>query len=280
MNNWLVRKYRASCLGLHGVCGSTPATRFNSLVALATSVLVLGIVSRAHATIINTNNAAAISAFQTGATIETFDSGLTGLVITSYVPVNVPAGSQFSSRNINDPNVPFFHSGGGSFNNPPSNLGTPVGVFNPEGGIANEVSSQNNVIGPLEINTTNAFGGGAFMEVRFVTPVSRFGFQLTHGSVNVFLGDTNNLTPATGDTSVSGTIGNFIGVDRGSGDIGRISIFSTNPNDTFTLDNLTFASATTPPTTSVPEGASALNLVLAGAFLWLARKRLTTRRVA
>jgi hypothetical protein len=243
-------------------------------------MLVLGIVSSAHAIIINTNNAAAISAFQTGATIENFDSGLTGLSITSYAPVNVPAGSQFSSRNINNPSVPFFHSGGGSFNNPPANLGTPVGVFNPEGGIAAEVSSQNNVIGPLEINTTTAFGAGAFMEVRFVTPVSRFGFQVTHGSVNVFLGDTNNLTPVTGDTSVSGTIGNFIGVDRGTADIGRISIFSTNPNDTFTLDDLTFASATTPPSSGVPEGASGLNLVLAGSFLWLARRKLMAKRAA
>jgi hypothetical protein len=234
-------------------------------------------VSPAHAVIINTNNAGAIAAFQAGATIENFDSGLTGLGITSYAPVNVPVGSQFSSRNINDPNVPFFHSGGGSFNNPPANLGTPVGVFNPDGAIGGQVSSQTNVIGPLEINTTTAFGAGAFMEIRFVTPISKFGFQLTHGSVNVFIGDTDNLTPVSGDTSVSGTIGNFIGVDRGVADIGRISIFSTNPNDTFTLDDLTFLGVTSPPT-STPEGASALNLVLAGVFLWFARRRLTTKR--
>lgn len=249
-------------------------------IGLASSVLALGIISPAQAIVINTNNAAAIAAFQAGATIENFDSGLTGLVITSYTPVNVPAGSQFSSRNINDPNVPFFHSGGGSFNNPPANLGTPVGVFNPDGAIAAEVSSQNNVIGPLEINTTTAFGTGAFMEVRFVTPISKFGFQLTHGSVNVFIGDTNNSPPGSGDTSVSGTIGNFIGVDRGVADIGRISIFSTTPNDTFTIDDLTFLLGTAPPTTTAPAGDSALNFVLAGFFLWFARRRLTTKSLA
>jgi hypothetical protein len=261
-----------------GGSAPSPTRRFNRFIGLASSVLALGMVSPVQAVIINTNNAAAISAFQAGATIETFDSGLTGLVIASYAPVNVPAGSQFSSRNINDPNVPFFHSGGGSFINPPANLGTPVGVFNPDGAIGGQVSSQTNVIGPLEINTTTAFGTGAFMEVRFVTPISKFGFQLTHGSVNVFIGDTNNLTPISGDTSVSGTIGNFIGVDRGTADIGRISIFSTSSTDTFTIDDLTFLLGAAQPS-ATPEGASALNLVFAGVFLWFAKRRLATKSI-
>jgi hypothetical protein len=233
---------------------------------------VLG--SLAHALTINTNNPGTITAFQVGATIETFDTGLTGLVITSYAPVAVPAGSQFFSRNINDPSVPSFNSGGASFNNPPSNPGTPVGVFNPEGGIATQVSSQTNVIGPIDLGLNQAFGSG-FMEVRFVNPVSKIGFQVTHGSLVVFAKDINNTNLAGVDSSVNGTIGNFIGLSRSAADIGGLTILSTNPNDSFTLDDFTFAGATTtPPTSTVPDAGVALNLALAGAFLWAASRRL------
>src|SRR6476660_234199 len=88
---------------------SAPCPRRSSGFVQSTSiaaVLVLG--SLAHALTVNTSNPGTITAFQVGATIETFDAGLTGLVITSYTPVAVPAGSQFFSRNLNDPSVPSF----------------------------------------------------------------------------------------------------------------------------------------------------------------------------
>jgi hypothetical protein len=229
---------------------------------------------------VNTNDAGTIAAFQAGATIESFDTGLTGLVITSYTPVAVPAGSEFFSRNINDPNVPSFNSGGASFNNPPSNPGTPVGVFNPEGGIAAEVSSQTNVIGPIDLGLNQAFGSG-FIEVRFVNPTSKIGFQVTHGSLVVFAKDINNSNLLGVDSSVNGTIGNFIGLSRNAADIGGLTILSTNPNDSFTLDDFTFAAGTTaPPPSTVPDGGIALNLAMAGVFLWAASRRVNARDVA
>src|SRR5687768_13060463 len=229
------------------VYGSSGFVCSTSMVRSIAATLVLGTVAAAHAVTVNTSNLAAIAAFQAGATIENFDSGLTGLVITSYTPVAVPAGSQFFSRNINDANVPSFNSGGASFNNPAGNPGTPVGVFNPEGGIAAEVASQTNVIGPIDMGLNQAFGSG-FIEVRFVNPVNKFGFQVTHGSLVVFAKDINNSNLAGVDSSVNGTIGNFIGISRGAADIGGLTILSTNPNDSFTFDDFTFARATvTPP---------------------------------
>ncbi|MGH7958215.1 MAG: hypothetical protein ACREH8_14575 [Opitutaceae bacterium] len=220
---------------------------------------------------INTSNAGDIAAFQSGATIESFDSGLTGLAITSHAAVSVPVGSQFNSRNISDPNTPEFNSGGATFTNPAANPGTPVGVFNPEGGIAAEVKSQTNVIGPLVVGTDQAFGSG-FMEVIFQNPVSKVGFQATHGALVLFLKDINNSNLSGIDSSVNGTIGNFIGIERSAADIGGVTILSTNSNDSFTLDDFTFARSTT--TTTVPEGSSLLSIAFAWGFLWLASRKL------
>lgn len=235
--------------------------------------LALATVATVQATTINTSVPATISSFQSGATIENFDTGLTGLAITSYATVNVPAASQFNSRNLANPNTPEFNSGGATFTNPASNPGTPVGVFNPEGGIATQVTSETNVIGPLVVGSTDAFGTG-FMEVIFQNPVSKVGFQVTHGSVTLILKDTSNTNLAGVDSSVNGTSGNFIGISRTASDIGGVTILSTNPTDSFTLDDFTFARGTT---TTVPEATSQWVLALAGAFLWCTKRALKAK---
>lgn len=161
-----------------------------SVFALA-ALAAAGTLTSSQASTINTSNPTDIATFQTGATIEFFDTGLLGLQITSYSSVLVPAGSQFSSRDLTDPNVPAFNSGGATFANPASNPGTPVGVFDPEPGIAGDVASNPNVIGPLIVGTTDAFGSG-FLEVIFRNPVSKVGFQVTHGDLSLFIKDINN----------------------------------------------------------------------------------------
>jgi hypothetical protein len=244
------------------------------LSQLCLAMLAAATVATAPALTINTNNAADIATFKTGATVESFDTGLTGLSITSYVSSAVPAGNQFSSRNLADPNTPAFNSGGATFTNPASNPGTPVGVFNPDGGIAGEVVSQSNVIGPLQVGSDLSFGFG-FMEVIFQNPVSKVGFAVTHGALNLILKDINNMNLAGVDSSVNGTAGNFIGIARSTADIGGVTILSTNVNDSFTLDDFTFAAgSTTPPTSSVPEDAGFLSIVSAAAFLWFGRRML------
>ena len=269
MKQFPMKLFGRSCVCAH-VENSNNSTRSMLMAELTAAVLVFGALGSAQAVTINTNVAGNIAAFQAGATVENFDTGLTGLVITNYSGVNVPAGSQFNSRSLANPLVPEFNSGGATFTNPASNPGTPVGVFNPEGGIAAEVSSQTNVIGPLVVGSTQAFGSG-FMEVIFTNPVNKVGFQVTHGSVTLILKDINNSNLAGVDSSVNGTIGNFIGISRSTADIGGVTILSTNQNDSFTLDDFTFGRGTT---TTVPDSGSILNLVIAGAFLWFTKRKL------
>ena len=209
---------------------------------------------------------ALISAFQSGANVENFDD-LSALAITSYASVSVPAGNQFSSRDINDPSKPAFNSGGATFNDPASNPGTLVGVFDPEVPVGNDFSSANNVIGPLEVGSDSAFGSG-FMEVIFQNAVDKVGFQVTHGTITLILKDVNNQNLATGDFMITGTEGNFIGIERGSADIGGITLIGGV--DSFTLDDFT----STGGTSSVPDGENFLTVVLAAGFLWFARKTL------
>lgn len=246
----------------------------NCVMKLTSIFLLTGLtvtVSEIGAVIINTADAGTITTFQTGASIEKFDD-VNALTIISYGSVSVPAGNQFSSRDINNPNVPSFNSGGATFNDPASNPGTLVGVFDPSDVIENDFSSPNNVIGPLQVGTDLSFGAG-FIEVIFQNPVDKVGFQVTHGSLTMFLKDVNNSNLATGDVQVSGTEGNFIGIQRGSADIGGITIVSANQNDSFTLDDFTFTLASE---NSVPDGGATAGLLALGiGGLALLRRKLS-----
>jgi len=246
-----------------------------NLPRFALASFALAAAAAMQASTINTSNPAQISNFQNGATVENFDS-LTALEITSYATVTVPAANQFNSRDINNPNVPEFNSGGATFTDPKSNPGTPVGVFDPQGGIASDVTSQQNVIGPLIVGTDQSFGTG-FMEVIFKNPVSKIGLEVTHGSLVVFLKDVNNSNLSGSDATLNGTAGNFVGSDRGVNEIGGLTILSTSQNDTFTLDDFTFATATTGNT--VPDGgATVWNFAIAGVSLWLTKRKLKSSK--
>jgi len=246
--------------------GSFRAT--HCLIAL----FAVGASSVAHALSINTTDPGVISTFQTGAAIETFDT-LAGLTITSYASVAVPAANQFSSRNLANPNLPAFNSGGATFANPAGNPGTPIGIFDPAEGIAADFHSANNVAGPLEVGSDQAFGTG-FMEVIFQTPVSKVGFWVTHGGVQLILKDINNQNLVIGDVTVTGSQGNFIGIDRGVADIGGITLIGGAlgfTNVSFTIDDFTSSGSTS----TVPDAGSTLSLLgMAFAGLtWCARRR-------
>jgi hypothetical protein len=103
------------------------------------------------ATIIKTSDPTVVAAFQSGASVENFDD-LTAFVITSYDPGQfIDAGAKFSSRD--GATMPTYHSGGASPNDPVGNPGTPIGIVDPDGGIAGDVASPNNVAAPLVINS-------------------------------------------------------------------------------------------------------------------------------
>ena len=237
------------------------------------ALLALGASSVGHAITINTTDAGLVGTFQTGAAIETFDS-LSGLTITSYASVAVPVGNQFSSRNLANPNFPAFNSGGATPSNPAANPGTPIGIFDPAGAIAAEFRSANNVAGPLVVGSDQAFGAG-FMEVIFLNAASKVGFWVTHGAVTLILKDINNNNLTTGDFTITGNQGFFIGIDRGVADIGGITLLAAGGATvvSFTIDDFTSSAST--PTATVPDAGSTLSLLgLAFAGLtWCTRRR-------
>jgi hypothetical protein len=169
--------------------------------------------SASFALIIVTSDPGQVALFQSGATVENFDDR-SALTITSYASgQTVPSGNQFSSRNLVAFTAPFFNSRGASFTDPVSNPGTPIGIFDPDGAIAGEVVSANNVAGPLAGGSDQAFNFG-FMEVIFPTDVRRVGLWITHGTFQLILKDSNNSNLATGDATVIGSAGQFIGIQR------------------------------------------------------------------
>src|SRR4051794_25125386 len=201
-----------------------------------------------------TSNPSEVAQFQTGATVENFDNR-SALTITSYNDgQTVPAANQFSSRNPAAFTSPFFNSGGASFNNPVGNPGTPIGIFNPDGAIAGDVKSPNNVAGPLVVNSNTgsfeAFTNG-FMEVIFPADVRRVGFWITQGSnINLFLKDATNTNLTTGDFQVKGNAGQFIGIQRDTADVRGVTI---GFDRAFTIDDFTYSS-----TAMIPEPSSSL----------------------
>jgi hypothetical protein len=235
------------------------------------SFAILATVST-RAGIITTTDPAVIAAFQSGASIENFDD-LDALLITSYAAgQTVPASAQFSSRD--GATLPTFHSGGASPGDPVGNPGTPVGIFEPSGPIAGDVSSPNNVAGPLVINSDEAFNFG-FMEVIIPNNASRIGFWLTSGSVLFQLRDETGNTLTTGDFEVTANAGFFVGITRDAADARVAALVGLT--EAFTIDDFTWA-GTTPPGTSVPETGSFLTVALASALLWLGSRKLAFRR--
>jgi hypothetical protein len=154
-----------------------------------------------------------------------------------------------------------FHSGGGSFNNPVGNPGTPTALLQLTGGIAANAHSPTNVVGSLEINTEN-LDLDNFIEVVFITTLQgRVGLWLNPGLGNATLQAFDST--GTSLESITGTAGNFVGIQRTANEIKFVSIVGGPAG--FTIDDLTFgqATSTTPP--SVPE-ANSLWLLVFGLF--------------
>src|SRR4051812_14003001 len=109
MKPTLLRLSGRNCASAPRYGNSANSGRSTTMARLMVAGLILAAVATAQAVTVNTSNQTDITAFQSGAFVEGFDSGLTGLAITSYTSVAVLAGNQFSSRNILDPNTPSFN---------------------------------------------------------------------------------------------------------------------------------------------------------------------------
>ncbi len=127
---------------------------FTQFPRLSLAVSALALASASMATPINTNDITVYNTFATGATLQNFENiaGMTPLPLDSYdnalnSSTAVPAAAQLG---LDIPGL-LFHSGGGSFNNPTGNPGTPTALLE-LGLIVDDAHSASNVVGSLEIN--------------------------------------------------------------------------------------------------------------------------------
>lgn len=202
-----------------------------------------------------TTDTTAAASFQAGATVEGFDD-LPALAITSYDNGQiVPAANQFSSRSPATFTAPFFNSGGASFNDPVGNPGVKIGIFAPGGAIAGDVASPSQVAGPLVGDGSGEAFDNGFMEVIFPADMRRVGLWVTHGTITLFLKDSNNSNLTTGDFSVTGSAGQFIGIERDAADVRGVTIGFPQA---FTIDGFTYAPTPIPEPSAVPLVATGL----------------------
>jgi hypothetical protein len=254
------------------------------IVSALVAALALGFATAAQAGTLTTTTLSDITAFESGAFVETFDT-VPGLAISSYPTAGnpgptVPAADQQTALTPSGASQPtFFNSGGATFTDPVGNPGTPIGIFTPSGGIAGDVLSGHNVAGGLIGMTSTAFTDGnatAFMEVIFPTDMSKVGLYVAHGQVLLILKNDGNNNLSTGDFMITGTAGQYIGLTRTSPDVKGVTMIFTGVT---TIDDFTFGngSSTSGSGGKVPDAGSPLNLALAGGCLVVLGRKLKAR---
>jgi hypothetical protein len=221
----------------------------------------LGSALSAQAVIIKTTNAGDVAAFSAGMNVEHFEPGLNGAALGSYDPNQAVApDTHFSSRD--SATSPTFHSGGASPGDPVGNPGTPICIVSPSAGISADLVSSPNVAAPCDLATELPWNFG-FMEVIFFPGnVERVGFWVTHGTVDLNLRDRQGSNLTTGDVTVTGTAGEFIGISRGDSDIAVAAITLSGGGDAFTLDDFVYAESAPEPSGPVLVAAGALALAV------------------
>jgi hypothetical protein len=207
----------------------------------------------AQATVINTQDAGVIAAFQSGATVNSFESisGRTPFSISSYNH-NQPGDVISADANPNPSPYIFDQLPGVQFS-----VGGMVGTNEPAlfkltNGIAADAHSGSTVLGSVDFDFTTKFNNQGLIEIFFPTKVSKVGFWLNPslGDVSIialntnfaFSKDPNEVNLETG----TGTHGNFVGIERPTADIGGFKIQAKDANG-FTIDDFTYGGASVVP---------------------------------
>lgn len=234
---------------------------------IGVAVLCLTFCGLLEATVVDTNNPAVVSAFQSGITVVNFEniSGRTAQTITSYTSGDPVSPDAFVFNQISGVE---FSVGGMVGTNEPA-------LYKLSGGISGDAASPSTVLGPVDFDFTTLFNTGSQIEIFFPTKVSKVGFWLNPslGNVNIIAADTNfAFSHLTETTLESGTVtaGDFVGIERPTADIGGFKVIGLT-SKAFTIDDFSFGGASS---SSVPE-PGALGLFgcgLAGLMLLRSRK--------
>ncbi len=240
---------------------------------------MLGAASAAHATVTLANlTGGQIAAFQSGATVQTFESvtGLPGFDITAFtsnVDTSTLTGSGLLLLQARAGGTGFITTSGGA---------SPTGLFNLTGGLTG-ASSGTHVLAPLHIATQetcfdSTVGCFAAFEIIFEQPVQRVGFFMNRPATvvlenSVVTVDTSVTPPQisrAGATTIFSQVGiaaGFVAFTSTAADITGVSILMSG-TPTF-IDDLTYARAA--DTSGVPEPGTLL--VAAGALAAMALRR-------
>jgi len=225
---------------------------------------LVGSVGAAQADAIDTQDSGAIAAFQSGLTINTFESvtGRTAQTISSY-----------TQGDTIDPNAFVFDQISGVQYSVGGAVGTNMpALFSLSGSLAGDAKSGTTVLGPVDFDFTTKFVSGAFIEVFFPVKVAKVGFWLNPslGDVALIATDTNfafSGLPETTLESATGTAGNFVGIERATADIGGFKIIGLG-SAAFSVDDFSYG-----PPAPIPVPASVLLFGSALTGLGLLRRR-------